>query len=208
MISYSGTNFRIDLPPGEYIIKAGMGNIVPSSGAANWLTYGRDTLMKWTDKTGENGIQVDTINVIDNYIALRFMGYLCYLVVISKEGTDINIAADDGGLADNIPGGTITPLESKKFSETLSLSASPNPANPTMSFNISLPYSLRENASLELLTPLGQLVKSWALSTENKVHKITWTGNSLNGSAVSTGVYLIRLKAGNKTIGQRVVLTR
>jgi hypothetical protein len=206
MISYSGTNFRIDLPPGEYIIKAGMGNIVPSSGAANWLTYGRDTLMKWTDKTGENGIQVDTINVIDNYITLRFMGYLCYLVVISKEGTDINIAADDGGLVDNIPGGITSSKESLEQSEEFSLSASPNPANPSMSIVISLPYSSKTNSSMEILTASGQLINSWSFSNTFRKHKITWNGNSSSGTPVSSGIYLLRLRSGERSMIQRIAV--
>ncbi|MBL8027739.1 MAG: hypothetical protein JNL74_15055, partial [Fibrobacteres bacterium] len=170
MISYSGTNLRIDMPAGQYIIKAGMGDITRTSGA-NWLVYGTDTLMKWSHQNGVAGVEIDTITVTGSSLTLRFMGYLCYLVIISNEGININEVAEDGGLHDNISTPN-TEIENSTFeNERVCLTVSPVPANPQSAIAFEVPKSSRP-PSITIMDNYGRIINSY--QTLINKGKIIW----------------------------------
>ncbi|MBL8025358.1 MAG: Ig-like domain-containing protein [Fibrobacteres bacterium] len=208
MISYSGTGLRIDLPSaGQYIIKAGMGNIVANTAAENWIANGIDTIMKWTDKAGQAGVQVDTISVGSNVLNLKFKGYLCYVVVMSMEESDINLVADDGNLADNIPGGHTTASETGKIQNAFDLGAGPIPANPSVKLTAYLP-NVKEIADLSIFDGSGRVMRSWSLSSVSGKTSVVWDGNNNSGKPVSSGMYIVKLKSGSRSIAKRIVLSR
>lgn len=206
MISYTGVSFRLDMPPGEYIIKAGMGGIT-NTGGANWLVLGSDTLMKWTNKAGEAGIQVDTVTVTGNEMTLRFMGYFCYLVVISNEGIDINTVADDGGLADNITGSGTGVRENGGVPRELGLRISPNPFNPASDITLLLPAASHMNLAVYDIG--GMLVRTLvSRDLTAGIHHFSWDARDGAGGSVSAGLYVYKLTAGNRVLIAKTVLAK
>ncbi|MBL8027949.1 MAG: Ig-like domain-containing protein [Fibrobacteres bacterium] len=206
MISYSGTNFKINVPAGDYIIKTGMGDIAPYYGGNNWLVYGTDTLMKWDSKTNEAGIEIDTITVTGTSgLTLKFKGYWCYLIIISKEGIDINEIAEDGGLVDNINYGCSTASEGNKTIDDLSLTVNPSPFNPSTSLSFSIPKGTQKGF-ISIFTHNGTLVKTFAL--KNSRGNIIWDGRNSHGESLPSGSYIVKLTAGKMVINKQAVLIK
>ncbi|MBL8025104.1 MAG: hypothetical protein JNL74_01765, partial [Fibrobacteres bacterium] len=94
-VNVSSGNWKIDLPAGEYIIKAAMGD--NQYGAADSLWYGTETLL--ADGAKPNAFVTDTITVTGtDGMTLKVKGALNYVVIIPNEGIDINLVADDNGI--------------------------------------------------------------------------------------------------------------
>lgn len=83
----------------------------------------------------------------------------------------------------------------------------PNPFNPIAFIS----YSLAENnpVAIKIYNNRGQLVRVLdnAPATAGN-HRIEWNGMDNSGIACSTGLYLVRMTAGNKTFTQKVVLVK
>ena len=83
----------------------------------------------------------------------------------------------------------------------------PNPFNPIAFIS----YSLAENnpVAIKIYNNRGQLVRVLdnAPATAGN-HRIEWNGMDNSGNACSTGLYLVRMTAGNKTFTQKVVLVK
>lgn len=83
----------------------------------------------------------------------------------------------------------------------------PNPFNPIAFIS----YSLTENnpVAIKIYNNRGQLVRVLdnAPATAGN-HRIEWNGMDNSGNACSTGLYLVRMTAGNKTFTQKVVLVK
>jgi hypothetical protein len=149
--------------------------------------------MKWNDRAGEAGVQVCTLSVSGGSLNLKFMGYFCFLVVISKEGADINAVADDGGLVDNIPGSGIAAGENEVRCGAADFSVSPNPFNPVVRFV--LPGSLK-NAHLKIFDCSGVLAADLAGRTE-------W-----NAAGRPSGLYFAVLENGGKRWVRKLILSK
>jgi flagellar hook assembly protein FlgD len=90
---------------------------------------------------------------------------------------------------------------------TQSLTAYPNPFNPstTVSFTLDNP----ESCTVNIYNTRGQLVRQLASGRfDTGDHSVTWDGSDDHGLPQSTGVYLIRLQAGTKTTMKRVTLLK
>lgn len=83
----------------------------------------------------------------------------------------------------------------------------PNPFNPIAFIS----YSLADNnpVAIKIYNNRGQLVRviDNAPATAGN-HRIEWNGMDNSGNACSTGLYLVRMTAGNKTFTQKVVLVK
>ncbi len=83
----------------------------------------------------------------------------------------------------------------------------PNPFNPIAFIS----YSLADNnpVAIKIYNNRGQLVRviDNAPATAGN-HRIEWNGLDNSGNACSTGLYLVRMTAGNKTFTQKVVLVK
>jgi hypothetical protein len=107
--------------------------------------------------------------------------------------TDENGQVDVGELAVPRPDQTLT--------------AYPNPFNPstTVSFTLDRP----ESCTVNIYNTRGQLVRQLASGRfDTGDHSVTWDGSDDHGLPQSTGVYLIRLQAGTKTMMKRVTLLK
>lgn len=83
--------------------------------------------------------------------------------------------------------------------------ATPNPFNP----QTTLRFSLREAASVDLavFNLKGELIRRLiSAGMDAGEHEVTWDGRDRGGMALASGVYLVRLIAGDVTMTQRVLL--
>jgi len=87
-------------------------------------------------------------------------------------------------------------------------SSSPNPFNPTTAIS----FSLDEAApvTLEIFDLAGHRVRSLAAGQTFSAgsHDLTWHGRDEGGRPSSSGVYFLRLTAGDQSRLQRVTLAR
>jgi len=93
------------------------------------------------------------------------------------------------------------PTENALYSNT------PNPFNPTTSIG----FALKENShtSLTIYNSLGQKVRTLLDHPQSVgMHTVMWDGRDDGGRAVSSGVYLYLLKAGNFTQTRKMLLTQ
>jgi hypothetical protein len=83
----------------------------------------------------------------------------------------------------------------------------PNPFNPIAY----IPYSIasRSNVDIAIYNSRGQLVRSFALGTkETGSYRLEWNGMDNNGKACTTGVYYVRMTAGNDSFIRKAVLMK
>jgi len=99
-------------------------------------------------------------------------------------------------------------LEDEKMPEEFQLYQNyPNPFNPRTTIRFSLQKPQR--VKLAIYNILGQRVRT--LTNENYTqgfHKIIWNGKNDKGIGVASGVYIYRLKAGNRITTKKCVLLR
>lgn len=91
--------------------------------------------------------------------------------------------------------------------EPLSLTAFPNPFNPSTTISFTLPdYG---HASLAVYNLAGQKVRTLADSPmASGRHTIVWDGRDDTGNAVATGIYFTRLTAGNTVATGKLALVK
>ena len=83
----------------------------------------------------------------------------------------------------------------------------PNPFNPTTVISFNLPKT--SQVKLTVFNVLGQEVATLVNDRLNEgPHTVTWTGTDNNGNTVSSGLYLYRLTAGDKSLSKKMVLTK
>lgn len=84
----------------------------------------------------------------------------------------------------------------------------PNPFNPTTTISFSLPSA--SGVSLDIYNIRGQLVKS--LLREEAMpagrSELVWDGRDASGTAVSSGIYLYKLRAGEHILVRKMLLSK
>jgi len=102
---------------------------------------------------------------------------------------------------------TIVSAVSLQVEDKLHLRCTPNPFNP--STKISYGLSLAQMVELAIYDMRGQRVRL-LVSKEEKagVHTVEWNGCDQQSRFVSSGIYLIKLKTGNKEMVRRAVLIK
>lgn len=91
--------------------------------------------------------------------------------------------------------------------ESLSIRTYPNPFNP----ETNIEYHLRSNAlvAIHIYDIQGKLVRSWADNYRQAgTYTIKWVGLNDNKSPVPSGVYFIRISAGNEILNHRIVMMK
>ncbi len=90
------------------------------------------------------------------------------------------------------------------------LTMAPNYPNP-FSDETTLTYTLPEelNVELTIFDMLGREIRTLTNGVERAgEHTVTWAGDTSTGSRASSGVYIARLRAGDTTLTERIVLVR
>lgn len=87
------------------------------------------------------------------------------------------------------------------------MSVYPNPFNPetSISFRLSKPGLV----SALVFNVLGQQVRDLSVTVPSAGESVLrWDGRDSNGSQVSSGLYIIRLSAGNQVVSSKLILSR
>jgi flagellar hook assembly protein FlgD len=90
---------------------------------------------------------------------------------------------------------------------TISLKAWPNPFNPT----VQLSFEMVQDASVQLIIfdNRGRHVTTLVDGTlSTGVHTRAWDGWDRFGTKMSSGVYFARLRIGDRTVTQKLVMTK
>jgi hypothetical protein len=148
----------------------------------------------------KNTFKNDTITVRgDTGLVLNIKAAVCYLVIISNEGIDINEVAGDTGAIIAPPAVAtedISEISIKTVSD-FALSAHPNPFNPTVRIN----YALKPAVSgvYRIFNLRGQLLfeKELSSSRSGVIGTFSWNGRDLKGRSLTTGFYLGSLETSN-----------
>ncbi|MBL8026241.1 MAG: T9SS type A sorting domain-containing protein [Fibrobacteres bacterium] len=205
--AYGNRNYRIKAPTGNYIIKIAMGDNKNGTGTNTIFTaFGTDTLISYIG-TG-NFIKKDTISVTattGGTFDLVVKGQICYLVLISNEGVDIDSVAWDDGvrlspftIQENPP---ITSVRSinEHPSQQLSCVAYPNPFNPVTTIKLSGLKAGRKS-ELTIHDISGRLVADLSSHISNNVE---W-----NASHLPSGIYIVNFRQNAREYRSRVTLLK
>jgi len=105
----------------------------------------------------------------------------------------------------SVTGDEILPEPSERF--TLDLRCYPNPCNPTSTIEFVIERAAR--TELSIYDTAGRRISTLLdrYMPEGK-HSAVWSGNSINGQPVSSGVYLYRLKTGKQSVAGKLLLLR
>lgn len=83
----------------------------------------------------------------------------------------------------------------------------PNPFNPVTNISYSLPE--RATVHLSVYDITGRIVREWELrDQEAGRYEISWNGTNSLGQSVSTGVYILRMKANHYTGTNKMILMK
>jgi len=132
----------------------------------------------------------------------------------AEEGLDtLTIIVSDGLLSDTLIKPVVIYDENSvaekmmEMPKALSLSASPNPANPTVNLTVGIPASMKQAATVQIFGINGKVVRSWQLSGAG-YHKIAWNGRDNSNTAISSGLYLVRVSGTGKVLQRKVLLLK
>lgn len=83
----------------------------------------------------------------------------------------------------------------------------PNPFNP--STIISYDVALTSDITIDIYDMRGRMIRNLVNKNQSTGHySIEWHGNDHSGNNVSAGVYIYQLRAGNKTLNQKMILMK
>ncbi len=83
----------------------------------------------------------------------------------------------------------------------------PNPFNPTVTIRYSIPEP--RLVSIDVYNLLGQKVRALQLQQDMPgTHRVEWNGRDDAGRALPSGVYLVRVNAGNRFLHKKVIYLR
>jgi hypothetical protein len=108
---------------------------------------------------------------------------------------------------DNIPGLTARASQKAAFKANFNLASCPNPFNPVSNITLSLPAASR--VDLRVYGVNGRLVRTLATGDFGPgAHHFSWDAKDATGRAVSAGVYVYKLTAGNRVLMEKAVLAK
>ena len=118
---------------------------------------------------------------------------------------DCGISTSGAALLTVVPDG-LSPVPSTLPTHLVMHAPAPNPFNPQVTMRFELP---RETglAELEIFDVAGRRVRVLAASAlAPGAHEFTWNGTDDGGRRMPSGVYLVRLRAGQEQAMHRVTL--
>ncbi len=90
----------------------------------------------------------------------------------------------------------------------MSISASPNPFDNSLAVAIEVPEQLQGTAiEISVTDLLGRVIATATINTQSGTNTYTfnWNGNSMDGNAASTGIYILNVKVGAQTQTMKIV---
>ena len=99
--------------------------------------------------------------------------------------------------------------ETPEVPKTYSLSAYPNPFNPTTTINIEMSNNADKYFSVEIYNILGQKVRTYEFNNNfSTVKQIVWNGKNELGEDVSSGTYIVRYASKQHVQTMKLLLIR
>ncbi len=120
----------------------------------------------------------------------------------------LNNAASVSNVTINLPDAPTNVEQTAELPSTFALLQNfPNPFNPETVIQYQLPE--RVEVSLKIFNALGQEVSTLVQETQEAgVYKVRWDGRDKKGVALSTGIYLFQLKAGEFSMTRKMAYVR
>ena len=86
----------------------------------------------------------------------------------------------------------------------------PNPFNPSTTISFELTAKDAQDAKIEIFNLKGQKVRTFTNHqiTQSPNHQIVWDGTDQNNQPVSSGIYFVRLKAGEMEASRKIMLLK
>lgn len=187
--------FKLFVPDADYIIKIGVGDNLYGD-VPCYVAFGSDTLISLGNiKT--NMTKTDTIVLRGSVgLNLTIQGAIDYLVLIKRQGVDINQVAYDNNPA--VFSVTESPNDGCLFRADASpLIVTPNPFNSTTT--IRLPEPLSKDGRLAVYDLQGKCVAD--LSRFASKRSLIW-----NSTGFSSGVYLLKADVPGRVITKKLLL--
>lgn len=97
-------------------------------------------------------------------------------------------------------------IEESEDIHRLAVDISPNPSLGRTSISYTLPGDGAVN--IKVFDSAGRLVRHYGKNTTAGKHTLEWDGRDMNGCAVPSGVYFVRVTSGEREIGGRLILIR
>lgn len=88
------------------------------------------------------------------------------------------------------------------------LNACPNPFNPAVQLTAQVPSEWRQRVTIHLFDLSGRLVASFDGSPVSGRFKASWNGKDNNGRVAASGIFLARMKAGEKTLVKTIMMAK
>ncbi|MBL8029165.1 MAG: Ig-like domain-containing protein [Fibrobacteres bacterium] len=200
-ISSNGSSYKVKVVDGEYIIKYAVGDNL--YGGTDIVDYDNTVLLTHSGSSTE--IAKDTVSVTGGKgLSLKITGKICYLVVMKKGVTDIDLVAWD--VPPFIAPDTLLHVANEdkgiKTDKPLFVEASPNPFNPTVTLRLGgFDPSRAQYVKVELFDGRGRVLHSEIVSNSKIREGWQWNSNSAR-----SGVILARIKVGNNQVISRKLL--
>ncbi|MCF7920063.1 MAG: T9SS type A sorting domain-containing protein [Candidatus Cloacimonetes bacterium] len=193
-------------------IQNGIENIGINNATVNWLEGNIDADPLFADAINGDFALTEDSPCIDAGTA--FFEYEGEVLIDIEEEEYWGIAPDMGAYEY----GSVRADECKIENVKCKISNYPNPFNPetTISF---FTTEGTENTELAIYNLKGQCVREWKIdpsslhyaATSNgklKINKVVWDGRNSDGKAVSSGLYLLRLKTEDEQITRKMMLIK
>jgi M6 family metalloprotease-like protein len=114
----------------------------------------------------------------------------------------LDVVDDRGEVRELHRGSAAVPAGKLKLAQNF-----PNPFNPTTTISFYLPDRLK--VRLDVFDVAGRLVTRLGDGVfQAGPHDLVWNGTDANGTPVSSGVYVYRLTAGNRSISKKMILLK
>ncbi|MEO8167680.1 MAG: FlgD immunoglobulin-like domain containing protein, partial [bacterium] len=178
-------------------------------GVSNGDVFGAQGQGLYFIKPQEGKLQVDAA-VLGTDRTIDFSGDVAVLRFSVWQGGEESIVLDQALIRDGNNGNLQVALNqaSEKLPSAFRLHQNyPNPFNPSTTIKYEIPIAA--DVSIEVVNILGEVVATLSAGRqETGYHKVVWDGVDRRGTNAATGVYLLRMKAGNFTAVQKMLLIR
>lgn len=158
-----------------------------------------DGIVSLAIRADDPSTEVDEGADIGEYVSLQLNGQLVHSKILWKE-------FGDTPKLDNLD--TITDILDSEIPTAYALNNNfPNPFNPSTTISYDLPQKSR--VSIIIYDINGQIVKNLVRTEQNAgKYKLSWDGTSDLGNTVSTGIYFLRIVAGDFTKVQKMMMLK
>jgi hypothetical protein len=127
--------------------------------------------------------------------------FIVYFQYLTYQNGDENINVDSLIQLQTLTNNPVLPIATNE--NGLFLSTYPNPSNDQTTLHYFV--GQEEEVTLNIYNMTGQLVKSLVQTTQKGEQIIQWDGTTDNGTILPAGIYVSRLKVGEKMVTKQII---